>query len=380
MKVLLVHHSSDLYGSDRGLLWIASAIQDHGDDVEIVIPFPGPLESELEKIKVPVNILDPIVFRRNLMNPADLARMSFLAGPRIAKLGRLIKKGNFDLVHTNTGVIVGSPIASRLVGVPHIWHFRELLLEFGNLWKVHEPYVVMASKKIICASNAVAMQFNSAAARKKIKVIHSAVPYPDPLEETPSGGDASKNGRPLRLLCTGRIAPYKSQDDLIEAVGHLRDRGLDVELILLGDVFGGQTDYLDSLKRQTTRLRLTEQVKFLGFREDVKPFLDAADICVMPSRRPEGLGLVVLEAMARGKPIVATKGGGVLDIIDNGRNGLLVPPGDPVAMSRAIEELALDADRRRTMGLMGHATVAQHFTVKQMTDRILAEYKKVLAA
>ncbi|MHB8160069.1 MAG: glycosyltransferase [Thermoleophilia bacterium] len=374
-KALLVHSSADLYGSDRCLTWIVDILCEQGMAVEVVLPYFGPLVDELRKTQVPVHIFDPIVFRRSLMTPASLMKLGAVAPVSVKDLHNLIKRRNFDIVHSNTGVVIGGALAAWRSGTPHIWHFREMLTEFKKLWKMHEPLAVRTSREIICISQAVAGQFVSQRAKSKISVVYDGIPVP--AKKICAQGRALEN-RVIKLLTVGRLAHYKGQDVLISALRVMVDRGMSAEVTLVGDVFGDETDYRKELENQTAALGIQHLVHFEGFQHNVNQYLDRSDILVMPSRRPEGLGLVILEAMARCKPVVATDGGGVREIVIHGENGVLVEGDRPTALAEAIMKLADDRDLAQKIAENGFETVVSKFSLEKMNNGLVNVYRRVL--
>jgi len=376
-KVLFVHSSASLYGSDRCLFWITRDLIENGIEVDVVLPFSGPLEAELQDSGVNVHLIDPIVFRRNIKQPLEMARFMGNAIPAVGRLRSLIRKRRFDLVHSNTGVVIGGAIAARLTGTRHIWHFREILSEFAFLWRLHEPLVSATSDEIICISRAVASQFKSQKLQRKLNVIYDGIPASG---TPPAKRPARDNAGPYRLISVGMLAPYKGQDILIGALGKLVERGLDVELDLVGDAFRGQTVFQQQLKELARDLGLQDRIRFLGFQEDIGPFLEAADFFIHPSTRPEGLGLVILEAMARGVPVIATRHGGALEIIKDGENGFLVPPNDDLAMAVAVEDLIRNPQRANDAGSAGYETVVTRFSLRETQGNLLKIYHRVMTA
>lgn len=375
-KILFVHSSAGLYGADRCLYWLAAGLQELGASVEVVVPFSGMLVDKLRSVGIKVHILDPIVFRRSVMKPAGLVRMMLMLGPSVWRLKRLIKKNNIDLVHTNTGVIIGGALAARFSGVPHVWHFREMLTEFRHFWTIYEPMVRKTSQEIICISNAVASQFKSSKAFKKISVVYDGIPLP---EEKNSACHDEKHKEIIKLVCVGVLAPYKGHDVLLEAVRILIDRGHKIELTVIGDIFGKQVKHREDLKMLASSLNLGKSVLFKGFKSDIGPHISKSDIFILPSKRPEGLGLVVLEAMAYGKPVVATKGGGVNEIINDRVNGMLVEPGDRLALANKIEELIKDPGLSKSLAVRGYTTVSESFSVQAMIENMEKIYLRVLS-
>ncbi len=119
-------------------------------------------------------------------------------------------------------------------------------------------------------------------------------------------------------------------------------------------------------------------MRFLGRRSDVPDLLEACDVFVLPSRR-EGLGVAALEAMARGRPVVASAVGGLAETVVTEQTGLLVAPGDAAALAAALERLLADPALARRLGAAGAARVEQHFLAEQMVSAYETLYREILA-
>jgi glycosyltransferase involved in cell wall biosynthesis len=182
----------------------------------------------------------------------------------------------------------------------------------------------------------------------------------------------------VEMLCVGRLNAWKGQEVLIEAVAELRRRGLDAKLRLVGDVFGGQRHFWNALATQIARLGLAEHVTMLGFRTDVGELMTSADVVVVPSQRPEPFGMVVVEAMALGRCVVATAAGGPSEIIEDGVSGLLVPSGSATAIADAVGRLAADPVLAREVAAAARRRAAG-FSHRAMTACILESYAALLA-
>jgi len=161
----------------------------------------------------------------------------------------------------------------------------------------------------------------------------------------------------------GRLTPVKGQDVLIRAASECIGRGERILLLLLGE--GERRRDLEELARG---LGIAEHVRFLGWRPDVAGVMAAFDIFCLPSLN-EGMGKVLVEAMAMGKPIVASAIGGIPDLVRPGENGILVPAGDVQALSEAIARLCRDPEERRRMGEAGRG-MAPRYGVEEMVERM----------
>jgi glycosyltransferase involved in cell wall biosynthesis len=161
----------------------------------------------------------------------------------------------------------------------------------------------------------------------------------------------------------GRLTAIKGQDVLLRAfaeLAHMRD---DVFLVLLGE-----GEMRGELEETARRLGVYKVVKFLGWRPDVAAVMASFDIFCLPSLN-EGMGKVVVEAMAMGLPVVASNVGGIKDLVRDGQSGLLVPPGDASALSGALAALCREPEKRRLMGAVGRKS-APSYSVEAMVGKI----------
>lgn len=177
-----------------------------------------------------------------------------------------------------------------------------------------------------------------------------------------------------RLAIVGRLIPIKGHTVLLDAIARARERlpGLTLEI-------AGEGPLGPELERTAARLGLAEVVTFLGRVAPAAPVLERAEIVVVPSFG-EGFGMVALEAMERGRPVIASAVGGLPEIVDDGSTGRLVPPGDTAALAEAIVGLAGDPALAASMGAAGRVRALAEFSQERCTDRIEALYGAALTA
>ncbi len=181
------------------------------------------------------------------------------------------------------------------------------------------------------------------------------------------------------LLCVARLDPQKGHPVLLDAMSLLLQRDPTARLVLVGAGQQAGDDYVAALHRRAAAPDLDGKVIFAGERTDVPRLMAACDVFVMASLW-EGFGLVFLEAMAAGKPVVATRVSAVPEVVIDGVTGLLVPPEDPPALAGALHRLCDDAAERRRLGAAGYQRVREHFTADRMVDETIAVYREALAA
>jgi phosphatidylinositol alpha-mannosyltransferase len=170
--------------------------------------------------------------------------------------------------------------------------------------------------------------------------------------------------------------PRKGTEVLIEAVGQLARAGTPARLVLVGEAFrDGTRDYAAELAALAAARGIGDRVTFTGFRADPERIIAGLDTLVLPSRFGEGLPMVLLEAMGAGVPVVTTPVEGIVEVVDDGRNALLVPPDDATALAHALRELVSDPARRSALRAAGRDTVIDRYTA----DRMAAGFERVYA-
>lgn len=292
-----------------------------------------------------------------------------------------MRRERFDLVHTHsTKAGLLGRLAAKLAGVPavlftaHGWAFTE-----GRTWWKRwllaqvERMTTRLTTKIICVSEhdrELALQF-TVAAPQNLVVIHNGI---DPVPFLQASGarvqqELKLKGGPV-LTFVGRLAPPKDLLTLLKAFERIRGGSL----ILVGD--GPLRLQVEQFVR---RRSLNDRVALLGARTDIPEILAASDVFVLPSRW-EGLPLTIIEAMMAGLPVIATRVGGVSELVEDGVTGFLVPPRDPVALAKAIQKLFDDEELRLKMSQAGRKKALREFTLDRMLAETQRVYEEVLAA
>ncbi len=207
-----------------------------------------------------------------------------------------------------------------------------------------------------------------------ISVVHSGID----LERFRQQADGTEFRRELGvgpdellLGCVGALAPQKGHEHLLRAMAALSPAFPRLHLALLGE--GERQEYILDEARN---LGIGDRVHLAGFREEIPEANAAFDVAVLPSVAGEGSPAVVKEAMAMGVPVVATRIGGVGEILENERQGLLVPPDDEAALAEALGSLLRDPERRRTLGAAGRLRV-EEFSMERMIRRTEDVYKRL---
>jgi glycosyltransferase involved in cell wall biosynthesis len=170
----------------------------------------------------------------------------------------------------------------------------------------------------------------------------------------------------------GRMTAIKRVQDILLSFKKLRERGVDATLCLVGD--GPDRD---EVEEQASRLGIVRDTLFVGYQRDVAPYYAFFDAFVLPSAN-EGTPVVAIEALAAERPVVATRVGGVPDVVTEGSDGFLVEVGDTDALADRLEQLARDPELRRQMGAAGREHVVPRYRVERLVDDVDALYRELL--
>jgi len=298
------------------------------------------------------------------------------------ELFRLCRRERFDVVHTHTskGGFLGR-IAARLAGVPLVIHtahgfyfnqmncgpkaavFYRFLEKFAShfcdlIISVNEEDRLSAIEKGVVSPSKIHTVINGI----NTKRFENVVP-PDSLRR-----ELDPSGQAILMGTTGRLMPQKGYQYLIQAMPSVLREFPGARVIFVGD---GPLE--SELKGLAGQLGVSDQCRFLSFRTDIPELLASFDIFVLPSLW-EGLSISLLEALAAGKPIVATNIKGNREVIDHGVNGLLVNPGDPAAVAEGIIHLIRDKEKARGVGERAREKARKCFSEEAMVQRTLDLY------
>ena len=379
--VLILHSSAERYGSDAQLLAIARGIDRERWRAVCVLPERGVLAALLEEAGTEVVVHPLAVLRRALFSPAGAAGLARAVVRDRRMLGDLARSRGAAVVHANTSVVLSSGAVARRAGAAHLVHVREIYVGASGragaaMWPVMRRRLERADV-LACISRAVARQFRRS---EHVRLLYDGLPEaPQTLPRAVAREALDIVSDRFVVALVGRLSDWKGQDVLVRALAESPLVANGSIALLAGDAYPGSARVEAELDALAGRLGVTDRVIKLGFREDVGTVLGAADVLAVPSTRPEPLGLVAMEGAAAGLPVVASAHGGVTEIVRPGVTGLLVAPGDPAALARALRLLADDPERTRRLGAAGRVDVAERFAVERMLAELQDVYDRLTA-
>jgi glycosyltransferase involved in cell wall biosynthesis len=262
-------------------------------------------------------------------------------------------------------------------------HNDEQVLRRGAVGRVHGVLGAVARRTIVLSDHVgrFIAEHGRVPLSRQTRIYYGLNPAPfqaaaaDPKVRTALRAELGVADDEVLFICVARFAPQKAHDVLLKAFAAARANGARARLLLVGDdPFGDGRVRAERLAQQ---LRLGGAVTFAGIRRDVPQLLAASDVYVMPSLW-EGLGLVFLEAMATGRPVLATTVSAIPEVVVPDVTGILVPPADPVALASAMERLASDAGLRLRLAEAGRKRVLERFGLERMVAETLEVYRSVL--
>ncbi|MBD5786534.1 glycosyltransferase family 4 protein [Cellulosimicrobium terreum] len=367
--VLVAHPSAECYGSDLQMVESVTACLERGARVVVTLPGDGPLVPVLRRAGARVLLMDVPVLRKALANPRGL--VALLAGSLRALRGqlRMIRQTGARRLLVNTLTLPSWIVAGRIAGVRVVCHVHEAEDEGSRAVRTALATPLLAAHEVVANSQA----SRDALARvlgpvgRRTRVVHNGVPGPPrPVRVL---RDRSP-GDPALVVLVGRLSPRKGTDVALDAVAALRAQGRQVRIALAGTVFDGYEWFEEEVRERAAEPDLAGAVEMLGY-VDPWPWLGEADVVVVPSR-VEPFGNVAVEAMLAGRPVVASRTQGLAEVVRDGVDGVLVPPGDPDALASALSALLDDPVRSRRLGERAGADARTRFSPDRYREAIWA--------
>ncbi|MEY4562525.1 MAG: hypothetical protein RLZZ618_1802 [Pseudomonadota bacterium] len=384
--VLFVHQSSELYGSDRVLLMLVIALKARGGfHPVVVLPDTGPLHDELTRAGIETHVGSIAKISRAMFSVGGLLRLLRAVTQGLRDLDRIAAGRAIAVVHSNTVAVLTGAIWAWRRKVPHVWHVHEIILSPRLVSKALPRLVAALSDGVIANSRQTEAWLlqEVPSLRETCRVMFNGLPpvvtpAADAVQRFRSRVGAAEGEVVITLV--GRINRWKGQEVFVEAAGLLKASGRlgSAKLAIVGSPAPGLESLVPELQSRIDALGLREQMSFVSFDADIWPVWFGSDVAVVPSTEPEPFGMVAIEAMAAGLPVVAAGHGGLLDIVVPEATGLLVAPRDAEALAAALWRLLQDAPLRRRWGQAGLQRQAQQFSLEAQVELTAAMYRDLM--
>jgi glycosyltransferase involved in cell wall biosynthesis len=406
MKIVYLNPSGQLGGAERSLLDILWSVRAAKPDwsLHLVVSDFGPLVSQSLALGVPTTVV-PFPARIARLGDAgaggpaghqqsrwSLLREMFLTGPAawryVRRLRRTLRELAPDVIHSNGFKMHILAVWARLDRVPIIWHIHDYVSTRPMMAHLLRRYAKRCALAV-ANSRSVAADVEEVCGRQlTVKAIYNGIdlenfsPAGPALDLDALSGLPPANGETVRVGMLATMARWKGHETFLRAMALIPP-----EVPVRGYIAGaalyqtnGSQHSLAELKQLARTLGVSHRIGFTGFVDQPAAAMRALDIVVHASTQPEPFGLVIVEGMACGRAVIASDGGGAVELITSGADALRNPPGDPNTLAGCITRLATDSELRLKLGQAGRITAEQRFDRARLATELVPIYQNVIAS
>ncbi|MBO0471099.1 glycosyltransferase family 4 protein [Enterococcus sp. DIV0242_7C1] len=361
-KILFLHSSSELYGSDKSLLNLVNKLDRTKYQIYVMLPSQGELVEKIEETgNCKVIIKSIAILRRKNLSIKGIVSYFRDFFSSVKYLKAFIKENNIDIIYTNTSVVFPGGVAAKSLNKKSIWHVREII---SNKYENFIVKRIVNRYADVIIGNSKATLNSIIIDKNKGRVIYNVVDIKNDFL------DSQRKNQTFTIGMAGRINRWKGQDFFVDAALEVLKEYPDVTFLIAGDVFKGEEYLKESLKEKISKSDGSKKIKLLGLISNMEEFYRSLDIFVLPSIKPEPFGLVILEAMARRVPVIATNFGGPAEIIQDEVTGILVEPKNVTELTQKIKMLIDDSEKREYIAKSGQIMQQEQFSIDEYIQNI----------
>ena len=379
-KILYLHAGAEMYGADKVLLELIKGLNKDEFEVHIILPNDGVLVGALKKVGAKVKIIDYPILRRKYFNPKGILEYFGSYNRYSKQIAEYAKENGITLIHNNTTAVLEGIYLKRKLKLPLIWHVHEIIVKPKAISDFINFLMGRYAEKIVTVSNAVANHVKQShfVRDDQVQVIYNGVDNAVYREMDASAVreqfGIAKDALVIGMV--GRVNAWKGQGDFLEAVTPILQVNSKAVAFLAGSAFEGEEWRVEELEKTISELPVAGQIKRIDYYSKTTELYNMFDIFVLPSTNPDPLPTVVLEAMACGKPVVAYRHGGVCEMVKEGKNGILAIPNQPAELSKVIQELVEDPEKRNQFGQASVERQRELFSLDSYIKNFSELYKK----
>ena len=383
-NILYIQPNSEVGGSDIALLRLVKSLDKERYCPTVLLPGDGPLVGLLKEAGCRVEFLEMMQLR-TLPDVDYQFRYIGKFWPTVRQIARIIKRDKIDLVHTNSLFSLYGAWAAWLSGCAHLWHVREIPPAVPVAKRIFSKLVLKLSTRVVVMTEACQQG------------LFDGMEVPDgKVEALADGLDLSRwrsdisGERIRRELSIGpkvplvgfvaRLDPWKGLDVFLKAAAIVSRQYEDARFLVSGGAPEGYESYEKEMQQLAVDLGLEGKLQFLGWRyrmDDILEVMSALSVMSHTSISPEPFGLVLIEAMAAARPVVAAAAGGPLEIVVDGQTGFLTEPGNAEAHGEALCKLLADEQLQQRMGMAGRERVERCYSMEVFSQNLDEIYEGI---
>jgi glycosyltransferase involved in cell wall biosynthesis len=399
LRLLAVHHGGGIGGAPVSMLKLLQHLPSDAVQAEALFTEAGPVTAYAAELGVPVEVVPTggafFYSAHARLGPRSVARFVRTFPAAVARAEATLRARRPDLLHLNTSVLLAWAAAARRTNTPVVWMVREVLGPQPVVRRWHAAYIERHARRVVGISDAVRACFPDP---RRITRVYNVVDLAEfgalPLDASQQRQvkiELGLRGDEPVVMAIGSVQRVKGHWLLVDALARL-DREVRLVLVTGGvapayratwkgrlkAVLGRPLDSLDALTREAAARGLASQVVVTGYRRDIAHVLLAADVLAFPSLAPEGFGRPIIEAMALGRPVVATDIGPSAELLGPDA-GVLVPP-DADALAGALRALLDAPAERERRGRAGRQRVERCFRLETQVASMTAIYRAAVGS
>ena len=364
-KILITHSSNDHYGASKVLINTTDVLINNGFDIYLMLPNNGPLNDNQIIKKTNLKIINLGVFRKKYLTFFGLINRLYFIIKSSLFIKKFLKRNQIDLVYTNTSTLISPAIAAKLHAIPSIYHIHEIPNSNYIYLRFMTAFLNNFSRNIICVSKSVKeFWLKKGLNKNKLNLINNGFLFKK---------SKSKNLSKDKIIFTSisRIIPYKGHELLIDLFDLLCKKNNRINLQIIGDTLPEYQKYLDNLKLKVDNSSLNDRIKFMGFKNNIISVLSKSNFFIHTPISPDPFPTVIIEAIQTMTPVVTNDKGGAYEMLDNGKNGLIIQNQDIQKSVIEILEFINDKNKHKenTQSALNYAI--KNFTKEKFENNIL---------
>jgi len=385
-NIVFVSISSDLYGSSKLLLSLILQIKHKSNEFNLIVCMPyedGPFKERLKKEQVEIIEMPVLKLTRSMLKSLSFGKFfkEYKKGKNI--LESALNGRKIYCLHSNTLATLFGSFYTFRTDIFHVLHIHEIMDRPRFVRYLFASIPLFFSDKIIYNSTATEVFYNKTLPllkRKAVKIFNGVDrtrAFLQPIEREPLRKELyGIDNNTFLIGLIGRFNRLKGQPLLLDAFNEVLKKHNNCHLSLVGSPPDGQEYFLDNINNKIIEYNLNDKVTIIPFQEDIYKIIDTLDVVVVPSTEPESFGIIAVEAMLSKKPVIATNLGGLADIIENNKTGILFDEPYKSELTKSLIRLIESPELMQTLQDNAQSSASNKFASETMYNQFLNVYRK----